>query len=123
MLGNQGNVQSNIICTYSQSRASKEVSETHHMCLLMVTCDKINELTCGVRNINPLLKGRRLRWPKCFESAVAKVRMHKVMHLLFEVHLRFEHGILPIWQGHALNSFLAPRCLLLLHSLSIEQDI
>ena len=50
MLGNQGNVQSNIMCTYSQSHASKEVSETHHMCLLMVTCDKINELTRSVHN-------------------------------------------------------------------------
>ena len=36
--GNLGNVQSNIMCTYSQSRAGKEVSTTHHMYLLMVTC-------------------------------------------------------------------------------------
>ena len=42
--GNQGNVRSNIMCTYSQSRASKEVSETYHMYLLMVTCNEINEL-------------------------------------------------------------------------------
>ena len=45
-----GNVRSNIMCTYSQSRASKEVSKTYHMYLLIVTCNKINELTCSVRN-------------------------------------------------------------------------
>ena len=50
MRGNTGNVRSNIMCTYSRSRASKEVSETHHMYLLMVTCNKINELTCSIRN-------------------------------------------------------------------------
>ena len=33
-----------IMCTYPQSHASKEVFKTHHMYLLMVTCDKINEL-------------------------------------------------------------------------------
>ena len=38
------------MCTYSRSRASKEMSETHHMYLLMVTCNKINELTCSICN-------------------------------------------------------------------------
>ena len=39
----------NIMCTHSRSRASKEVSETHHMYLLTVMCNKkINELTCSV---------------------------------------------------------------------------
>ena len=38
------------MCTYSRSRASKEVSETHHMYLLTVTCNKINELICSVHN-------------------------------------------------------------------------
>ena len=47
---NKGNVRSNIMCTYSRSRAHKEVSETYHMYLLMVTCNKINELTCSVHN-------------------------------------------------------------------------
>ena len=32
------------MCTYSWSRASKEVSKTHHMYLLTVMCNKINEL-------------------------------------------------------------------------------
>ena len=73
------------MCTYSQSRASKGVSETHHMYLLMVMCNKINELTCSVRNITPLLKRRRLRWLRCSETVVAKVRMRKVMHLLIRV--------------------------------------
>ena len=119
MRGNTGNVRSNIMCTYSRSRASKEVSETHHMYLLTVMCNKINELTCSVHNITPLLKGRHPRWPRCSETAVAKVRMCKVTHLLCEVHLGSECGILPTWQERASNSFLAPRCLLLLHSLSI----
>ena len=38
------------MCTYSRSHASKEVSETHHMYLLTVTCNKINKLTCSVHN-------------------------------------------------------------------------
>ena len=46
----QGNVRSNIICIYSQSRASKEVSEIHHMYLLTVMCNEINELTYSVHN-------------------------------------------------------------------------
>ena len=50
MQQNTRNVQSNIMCTYSRLRASKEVFETHHMYLLMVTCNKINELTCSVHN-------------------------------------------------------------------------
>ena len=48
--GNQGNVQGIIMCTYLWSCVSKEVSETHHMYLLTVTCNKINELTCSVCN-------------------------------------------------------------------------
>ena len=55
MQGNVGNVRSNILYTYSQSSASKEVSEMHHMCLLMVTCNEINELTYSVCNT----------WEKC----------------------------------------------------------
>ena len=39
------------MCTYSQSCASKGVSKTRHMYLLMVTCNKINELTCSICNI------------------------------------------------------------------------
>ena len=50
MQGNVRNVQSNITCTYSQTCASKEVSEIPHMYLLTVTCHKINEFTCSVCN-------------------------------------------------------------------------
>ena len=50
MQGDQGNVRSNIMCTYSWSCASKEVSKTHHMHLLTVTCNKINISTCSIRN-------------------------------------------------------------------------
>ena len=32
------------------SRAGKGVSTTHHMYLLTVTCNKINELTCSICN-------------------------------------------------------------------------
>ena len=49
MQGNLRNVRSKIMCTYSRSRASKGISKIHHMYLLMVTCNKINELTCSVR--------------------------------------------------------------------------
>ena len=38
------------MCTYSWSHASKEVSKIHHMYLLTVTCNKINELTCSICN-------------------------------------------------------------------------
>ena len=55
MQGNMGNVRSNIMCTYSQSRASKEVSEIYHMCLLSVTCNKINELTYSIHNSTKVL--------------------------------------------------------------------
>ena len=40
------------MCTYSRSCASKGVSKTRHMYLLTVTCNKINELTCSIRNIS-----------------------------------------------------------------------
>ena len=38
------------MCTYSRSRASKGVSEIHHMYLLTVMCNKINELACSIHN-------------------------------------------------------------------------
>ena len=53
MQGNQGNVRGNIMYTYSWSHASKEVSETHRMYLLTVTCNEINELSCSVHNNAP----------------------------------------------------------------------
>ena len=109
------------MCTYSWSCASEGVSEVHHMYLLTVTCNKINELTCSIHNTTPLLKERCLHWLKCFETAVAKVRTRKVTRLLCRVHLGFERGILPTWQVCASNSALVPRCLLLLHSLSSVQ--
>ena len=46
------NVRGIIMCTYTRSRASKEVSETHHMYLLTIMCNKINELTCSVCNMH-----------------------------------------------------------------------
>ena len=44
MQGTVRNVWSNIMCTYSWSCVSKEVSKIHHMYLPMVTCHRINEL-------------------------------------------------------------------------------
>ena len=105
MQESKGNVRSNVMCTYSWSCASKRVSTTHHMYLLMVTCNKINELTCSVRNNTPLLEGRRLHWPRYFEKEVAKVRTRRVTHLLFGVHRDFECGILPTWQGRCYGHY------------------
>ena len=68
MQGNQENVRSNIMCTYSRSHAGKEVSATHHMYLLTVMC-KINELTCGIRNS----RQEMTLWAKCIVSHNWKV--------------------------------------------------
>ena len=101
----QGNVWSNITCIYSQSRASKEVSEIHHMYLLMVTCNKImdwlvasvtvyllthfqNPFTLPLTTVSCSLQGPTEPWV----NPTDYLRTHRIS-LAHIVHLRSHQGL------------------------------
>src|ERR1700727_1275880 len=66
----------------------------------------------SVRDITPLLKGRRPRWPYAHKE-IAKARTRKVERLWNEVHLGSVNGTLQSPSENSEGCIEVPRCLLL----------
>ena len=60
------------MCTYSWSRACKEVFEIHHMYLLTVTCNKINGTTCSVCNSLPIVRMHVIWWSRWYRVVLVR---------------------------------------------------